>query len=221
MAASEVELPSRDRTVPGSVNITPFEKWPRSSTFENADATIIAEGVVARFNEATSKKDWAGVADLFLADNSFWRDHLVLTWNLRTLEGRERIQDYLSLATNPIIGLQLSTTATYRAPHHSPIDAWGDVKGIVFFVEFETTIGRGEGVVNLAEKDGSWKIFIMSTVLKELKGYEEPTGVRRPMGVKHGQNPDRKNWKETREKEMNFEGTEPKVLIVGKYNGHE
>jgi len=219
MAASANEPPSRDRTVPGSVNITPFENWPSSSTSENVDATSVAEGVVAAFNEAAAKKDWSGIANLFLADNSFWRDHLALTWNLRTLEGRDKIREYLESSTNPIIGMQLSTTAAHRAPHHSSIDAWGDLKGIEFFVQFETAVGRGEGVVKLAEGNGSWKIFMMSTVLQELKGYEEPKGARRPMGVKHGQNLDRKNWKETREKEINFEETEPKVLIVGAGQG--
>lgn len=214
--ANETSVPSRERTVPGSVNITPFTDWPATATSESVDANKIAQEVIGRFNDAVSKNDHSSVAGLFLGNNSFWRDHLALTWGLRTLQGRDKILEYLKSSTSPLTRIDIDSSAAHKAPHIGPIDAWGDVKGIQFFVKFETAVGRGEGFASLAEHNGAWKIFMISTVLKELKGYEEPTGKRRAKGVEHGGNPDRRNWLETREKEKNFEGVEPTVLIIGK-----
>ena len=50
------------------------------------------------------------------------------------------------------------------------------------WIEFETGAGRGYGHVRL--KDG--RIWTLLTTLVELKGFEEPKGVRRPMGAEHG-----------------------------------
>jgi hypothetical protein len=176
----------------------------------------VSQGFIAAFNEALSKKDNAGVANLFLKENGFWKDHLALNWELRTLQGQEKILEYLKRCKTPLTRIEIDASAAHKAPKFGPIDAWGDVKGIRCFVRFETEIGRGEGVLSLAQEVGGWKIFILSTVLKELKGHEEPTGKRRTKGVQHGGNPERKNWRETREAEVEFEGTEPRVLIIGK-----
>jgi len=43
---------------------------------------------VANFNEAV--KTNPGIADLFLTE-SYWRDHLCLTWEFHTLHGPEKI----------------------------------------------------------------------------------------------------------------------------------
>ena len=64
-------------------------------------------------------------------------------------------------------------------------------------------------------KDG--KIWTLLTTLHELKGHEEPRGLRRPMGAEHGHDPERKSWKEKREEETTRLGYEeqPYVLIIG------
>lgn len=208
-------VPSHQRVEPGSVNIPPFTNFPSTSTSESVDGAKTAQNVIDSFNDALSQRDYTRVADLFISDNGFWRDHLALTWELRTLQGRDQIIDYLGSSTMPITRVEIDTSSASRSAHFGPIDAWGDVKGIGFFIQFETDIGRGEGVVRLAEENGSWRIFTLSTVLTELKGYEEPTKKRRTKGVQHGGNPDRKNWQETREAEANFDHTEPRVLIIG------
>jgi hypothetical protein len=208
-------IPSRERVEPGSVNITPFTAFPPTVTSEDVDASKIAQDLVCTFNDALSKKDFSSVAKLFLKDNGFWKDHLALNWELRTLQGQDKILNYLKNSKNSITKLEIDGSASHKAPKIDNIDAWGDVKGVQCFVRFETEIGRGQGVLSLAEEKGVWKIFVLSTVLKELKGHEEPVGHRRTKGVQHGGNPGRKNWRETREAEANFEGTEPRVLIIG------
>jgi len=44
------------------------------------------------FEEALASGDGAAAAALF-ADESFWRDLVAFTWNLKTVEGPEGVQD--------------------------------------------------------------------------------------------------------------------------------
>ncbi|KAF2277372.1 FAD/NAD(P)-binding domain-containing protein [Westerdykella ornata] len=213
-------VPSKDRVEPGSVNIPPFTNFPTAtSNPDTIDATRVAEDLIRTFNTALEGKNYTTISDLFLEDNGFWRDHLALTWELRTLQGRGKILECLKSSKHPLTRIEINTSAAHNKPHVEPIDASDDVNGVQFFIQFETDIGRGEGVVRLAEDNGNWRIFTLFTVLKELKGFEEPVGKRRTKGVQHGGNPDRKNWKETRDAEANFEGKDPTVLIIGAGQG--
>ncbi len=72
---------------------------------------------------------------------------------------------------------------------------------------------RGCGQIRL--KNG--RIWTLLTALEELKGFEEPRGVRRPMGAEHGHDRNRRTWKEKREQEaaeLGYE-TQPYVLVIG------
>ncbi|KAF2268678.1 FAD/NAD(P)-binding domain-containing protein [Lojkania enalia] len=218
MGAHDGPGPSSQRVEPGSVNI-PLAEFPASSQSTSVDTAKVANDIIKKFNEALSKKDYSGLSTLFLEDNSWLRDHLALTWELHTVKGRDNILQFLKSSTVPLTKLEIDTSAAFRGPKFGPIDAWGDVKGIQFYTKFETGVGRGKGLIKLAEEGGQWKIFTIFTTLQELKGFEEPTGHRRAKGVQHGGNPDRKNWKETREAEANFEGSDPKVLIIGAGQG--
>jgi hypothetical protein len=214
MAAAAVAIPSRERPEPGSVNI-PIGSFPASTTSKDVDAEAIADKVVQTFNTALSRKDYDSIATLFLED-SYFRDHLALTWKLRTVKGPENIREYLRTARNPLIKVQLDKSSAFRSPANAPIDAWGDVHGIQFFISFETEIGEGLGTVRLAEtKEGEWKIFTFAIALREFKASPEPVNHRRTKGVEHGGNPERKTWLETREAEKEFAGVEPTVLIIG------
>jgi cation diffusion facilitator CzcD-associated flavoprotein CzcO len=216
MGVGDTSIPSSERPELGSVNI-PLGEYPATSTNASVDAKGVAEDIVARLNNALEKKDHASVASLFLADNSYWRDHLALSWEFRTVKGRHSIQSYLDASPLRLQNVKADSSGGFRSPNYGPIDAWGDVHGIVFFFTFETTVGRGEGVINLAEESDGWRIFTLYTALKELKGHEEPTGGRRSRGVKHGGDPNRKNWAERREAEKN--DIDPRVLVIGAGQG--
>lgn len=211
---SDGAVPSSQRPERGSVNI-PLGEFPATSTSENVDSTKVAQELIAIFNYTLRKKDYASTADLFLQDKSYWRDHLALTWELRTVKSRDNIRSYLESGKVPLTKVEIDSSAGHRAPQFGPIDFWGDVKGIKFFIKFETRLGRGEGVVALAQDGDEWKIHTFYTLLKELKGHEEPLGKRRTKGVEHGGRPDRKNWKERRDAETDFEDSDPTVLILG------
>ena len=49
---------------------------------------------LARFGEALEQGDAARAAELF-APESYWRDLVAFTWNIKTVEGREEIRDML------------------------------------------------------------------------------------------------------------------------------
>lgn len=210
------ERSSSERPEYGSVNI-PLGEYPATSTHESVDANKVADDIVSRFNDALSKKDNDAISKLFLSDKSYWRDHLALTWDFRTSKGAQSIKKLLDEAKVQLTKIEVDKSSAFRAPKFGPIDAFGDVKGIQFFIKFETEVGRGKGVINLAEEKGQWKLFTVYTSLQELKGHEEPVGHRRTKGVKHGGDPAKKNWKEQRESEK--EDIDPKVLIIGAGQG--
>ena len=82
------------------------------------------------------------------------------------------------------------------------------------WIEFETAVGRGRGLLRLDADDKAWTLL---TTLYELKGHEEPKGTARPKGAEHGANRDRETWAEQREREAAELGykTQPYVLVVG------
>ncbi|KAF2188399.1 FAD/NAD(P)-binding domain-containing protein [Zopfia rhizophila CBS 207.26] len=218
MTTANDSVASKDRVEPGSVNI-PIGQFPATATSKDVNAEAVAKDIVNTLNEAISTKDHNNIANLFL-ENSYWRDHLALSWDLRTLKGRDKILGYLKNTKTPLKSVQIDTSSPgFRAPNFGPIDAWGDVHGIQFFISFETEVGKGQGFVRLAEEDQKWKIFTVYTVVEELKGHEELTGKRRTKGVEHGENPERKNWRDRREAEASFNKQDPTVLIIGAGQG--
>ncbi|KAH5327153.1 hypothetical protein HBI12_073850 [Parastagonospora nodorum] len=216
MGVGDASIASSERPEYGSVNIQ-IADYPQSSKNNSVDANKVADDIVTKLNEAISKKNNSAAAKLFLAEKGYWRDHLALTWDFRTSKGSQNIKTLLDEAKVQLQKIEVDRSSAFRAPKFGPIDGWGDVNGIQFFVNFETEVGRGEGVVNLAEEDGQWKVFTIYTSLQELKGHEEPVKHRRTKGVKHGGDPARKNWKERRESEK--ENINPRVLIIGAGQG--
>jgi hypothetical protein len=205
-------LPSKDRIEPGSVNV-PVGKFPTSCSSTGVDADTIASEIIRLFNTALGLKQHQEISKLFLEDG-FWRDHLVVTWNFRTVKGQENISKFLQ--ENPrLVQVEIDRSSAFRAPTVFPIDAFGDVTGIQFFIKVTTDEGSGKGVVRLAEKDGEWKIFTFYTSLQEIKGSEEKVNSHRPVGVQHGEHHDRRNWQDRRTADLNYEGKHPTVLIVG------
>jgi putative flavoprotein involved in K+ transport len=74
-------------------------------------------------------------------------------------------------------------------------------------------VARGYGLMRI--RDG--QIWTLLTTMVDLKGHEEKVGFARPLGARHGVNPDAKTWKELREEETATLGfqTQPYVVIIG------
>ena len=170
------------------------------------DAQTRAETWLNSFETALRQRDIAAAAALFATD-SYWRDLVSFTWNIVTVEGRSGVTDLLTQT------LDRTDPGTFRTSEPATED-----DGVVTaWFTFETGIGRGQGLVRLTEEEGEDRAWTLLTALRELKGHEEPRGVRRPKGAEHGATRDRKSWAERRQEEAESLGstTQPYVLIIG------
>lgn len=157
---------------------------------------------LADFEAAMAVRDIDRVAQKFAID-SFWRDLVAFTWNIKTVEGRDGVADML--------GARLSDTAPYSFRTREAPTEDGDVTSA--FIEFETAVGRGVGHLRL-KGNQAWT---MLTALQELKGHEERKGPTRVLGAVHGDDPDPRSWAEKRAEENDSLGraVQPYALVVG------
>ncbi|GAB3235586.1 flavin-containing monooxygenase [Mycolicibacterium hippocampi] len=165
---------------------------------------------LADFEAALAVRDIERVTAMFAVD-SFWRDLVSFTWNLKTLEGRDQIADMLGAR---LVGTDPSGFRTREEPTQ---DGSGEDAVISAFIEFETGAGRGVGHLRLRSDAGTDKAWTLLTALQELKGHEEPKGPKRVLGAVHGDDPDPRSWAEKREAEDAELGRaiQPYVLVIG------
>ena len=69
---------------------------------------------LSRFDEALTAGDAAAASELFL-DDSYWRDLVAFTWNIKTVEGPDGVRDMLEHNARPHAG-----RATGRPPRSPP-----------------------------------------------------------------------------------------------------
>jgi putative flavoprotein involved in K+ transport len=165
-------------------------------------AAAEVERWLSRFDDALAAGDAAAAAELFGAD-SFWRDLVAFTWNIKTVEGPTGVRDMLE---HTLSHTEPSGWHTTEEPTETDgvTEAW---------LAFETAVGRGTG--HLRIRDG--KAWTLLTTLAELKGHEEQARSTRPQGVVHGADPERETWLEARRREAEELGyrTQPEVVIIG------
>ncbi|KAK1760183.1 hypothetical protein QBC47DRAFT_312488 [Echria macrotheca] len=208
--------PSSQRIEPGSVNHKPVV-WPASISNESVDVADIATKTIAAFNQALAEANYDALVDLFDED-SFWRDHVAVSWDLRTLHGRDKIRTFLEKQCH-LTDVQVDSSSDFRRPQLANFAPAGESKGIIFYTTITTKYGAGRGLVRMVEKGSGFKIWAFFTTLEELRGHEEPRGPRRPNGVEHGGKPGRKNWLDRRKEAIEFRDSEPAVLIIGAGQG--
>lgn len=167
-----------------------------------ADAAL--DALLTQLNTALGNKDIDAVARMF-QDECYWRDLVLFSWNLRTLEGQDQIRDMLEHQLQQVEPVRFT-----RDEAEATTEEGGLLQG---WFRVDTNLARGYGHIRV--KDG--KIWTLLTTMSELKGHEEPSGVRRPMGAQHGHSRERQTWLEKREREaaeLGYE-TQPYVLIIG------
>lgn len=217
MASPDIQIPASDVIVPGSHHLAPFS-FPQPSKTIPSNAAEIVSTWVSSFNKIAQNGD-SEVSGCFLK-TSYWRDLLCLTWDFHNLQGLEEITSILRTQGSGwrIKSVKIDDSNDLRKPTISTFDVDGAVKGVQSFLTVETDVGRGRGVVRLLQDDkdhGKWKVFTLFTTLEELAGFEESVKERRPSGVQHGAQFQRKNWKEMRSAQEQYEEGEPAVLIIG------
>jgi putative flavoprotein involved in K+ transport len=155
------------------------------------------------FETALNARDIASVTALFAADDCYWRDLVALTWNIATMEGRAEIAAMLRAQLDAALPIEI-------VPDGAASVTAGRVEG---WFDFETANGRGKGHVRL--RDG--RCWTLMTSMSELKGFEEPAGRRRDIGIVHEARKGRPTWLDERQREERTLGHEvqPYCLIVG------
>ena len=103
---------------------------------------------LADFEAALAVRDIDRVAGMFAVD-SFWRDLVSFTWNLKTMEGREQITDML---TTRLAGTDPSG---FRA-RETPTEDEGVTTA---FIEFETEMQSGVAMSGLQSSHASGCAF--------------------------------------------------------------
>lgn len=168
------------------------------------NANTEVEQVLGSLSEAMTAGDALAAANLF-TDDSYWRDLVTFTWNIKTMEGKAAIADMLSTQLASVEPSDWRIADGESATEDGGITtAW---------ISFETAMSRGHGLIRL--RDGL--IWTLLTSMVELKGHEEPLGMDRPMGAKHGAGKHRLSWKEERETEAAELGytAQPYTVIIG------
>ena len=163
-----------------------------------------AQAMLDQLNAALARRDTQAAAELF-ADECYWRDLVLLTWNLKTLEGRAAIRQMLDAQLDAASPVVFSL---------SPGETVDEADGVVSaWIDIDTRLIAGHGHIRI--QDG--RIWTLLTTAQELKGHEEPLNTRRPMGAEHGIQRGRKTWLERREEEAAELGRsqQPFVLVIG------
>ncbi|MDT1064057.1 NAD(P)/FAD-dependent oxidoreductase [Paracoccus sp. CPCC 101403] len=170
----------------------------------DSTVTARAQAVLDTLNASLEAGDVEGAKALFATD-SYWRDLVAVTWNLKTVEGVQGVGDMLAQ--------QLAQTRPHDFRIQDGEIPTGDGGVITAWITFETKVGRGWGLMRLKDD----RIWTLLTALQELKGFEESRGKRRPMGAEHGSQKNRSSWKERREADEASLGhdTQPYTVIVG------
>ncbi|KAI1441070.1 FAD/NAD(P)-binding domain-containing protein [Annulohypoxylon stygium] len=208
-------LPSSQRVVPGSVDI-PIASWPVTTKDETVDVLAVSSQVIDSFNNSLAARDYKALANLFVEENSYWRDHLGMTWDLRSAKGRSKI---ISLLEEGHYLKSIGTDREYPVKNSGPeqiaFRGDGTVCGIQFYVRTTSEHGIGPGLARLIKVNDEWKIWTLFTSMQELNVHPEPVGHLRPVGVRHGAQADRKNWLDRRQEEVDFVNGDPEVLVIG------
>ncbi len=155
-----------------------------------------------QFNTALATGNPRRITALF-GDECYWRDLLAMTWNVKTMHGRDEIEAMLD---ETLAGLQ-PVRARLAEP---PVDKDGTLEAVL---EFDTRIARCSGHLRLKDS----RAFTLLTMMESLIGHEEPAGRRRPSGVVHGAVAGRRTWTDDRLQHVRDFGvaTQPYALIVG------
>ena len=163
-----------------------------------------------RFTQALNG-EYSDLRSLFVAD-SWWRDSLAFTWDLRTFRGVDQIDAMLTRRLREV------------RPRNFCIRPPTEIVRTDDYLEaqilFETAVGRGQGVVRLVEDRGEMRCWTILTDLAELTGFEEGRTRLADMGdPRHYETVlGRPTWHDMRATQREFVDQDPVVLVVG--GGH-
>jgi hypothetical protein len=177
---------------------------------ENLAALV--ENWLVQFERATAQSGGGPLRALFHPE-SYWRDVLALTWDIRTTKGADAIAGEWGAragagATNFKLDHDRTPPRRVRRAGTQAIEA---------IFRFETAQGRGSGVLRLSSEPGESiaKAWTLLTALDEIKGHEEQVGKARPKGESYSRDFRGPNWLDLRKAAVTYEDRDPAALVVG------
>ncbi len=176
------------------------------------DASVaLADQWLGEFERALGAPG-AALEGLFHAE-SHWRDLLALTWDIRTIEGRDAIAGELRARAAKAGASGFRTDPARTAPRKV---TRAGTEAIEAIFAFETAQGRCSGVLRFTPgTDGALKAWTLSTELEEIKGHEEHVGRLRPSGQAYSRDFRGPNWLDRRIAANTYNDRDPAVLVVG------
>ena len=178
------------------------------------DISLATAHWLAQFDGALRESNDDALTALFHRD-SYWRDVLALSWQIRTLNGAEAILRALPAHARRAAPCDFVIDPDRAAPRWVTRAGMNAIEAIF---KFETAEGRGSGIVRLipdADDGGRLKAWTLLTALDELKGLEEPLGARRPRGQSYSRDFRGPNWLDQRKASRDYADRDPDVLVVG------
>jgi putative flavoprotein involved in K+ transport len=188
----------------------------KARMLDRTDKTLatIAENWLAQFERALADPDDVRLTPLFHRD-SHWRDVLALTWHIRTVNGLDAILRELKAHVGRAYPTSFKTDPHRTAPRYVTRAGTNAIEAII---RFETTEGRGNGVLRLtpdANDGNTLKAWTLLTALDEIKGFEERVGRSRTSGKSNSHNFRGPNWLDLRRCAAEYVERDPVVLVVG------
>lgn len=138
------------------------------------DAHSTATCWLSAFSSALSCVDIAAVMQLFLQDG-WLRDWLVFTWDIRSLDGRDKIAGFLAptLPAAQIADVRLDTSPEF-APRAVRVHDLQDAETVELVFAFECSRGPARALARLMhDVDGGWRALVVFTQLLDIRGHEE------------------------------------------------
>jgi cation diffusion facilitator CzcD-associated flavoprotein CzcO len=181
-----------------------------------ADATLTAtvQDWLAQFEQALAAADPTLTRAAFHPE-SYWRDLLALSWEIKTVIGGDAIARELAAQAHRARPSRFGVALDRTPPRH--VERVG-IAAIEAIISFETAIGRGSGVLRLtpdADDGGRLKAWTLLTALDELKEHPERTGRSRPTGQSYARDFRGPNWLDLRKAAAEYSDRDPAVLVVG------
>ena len=169
---------------------------------------------LSQFEGALAAPGRARLKALFHAE-SYWRDVLALTWHLKSVSGSDAMLRELAMHAGRVrpTGFKIDR---HRTAPRNVTRAGTDAIEAIF--SFETSEGRGSGVLRLTPSahDGkAFKAWTLLTSLDEIKGHEERLGRLRPQSKAYSRDFRGPNWLDLRKAAAKYADRDPSVLVVG------
>jgi hypothetical protein len=160
--------------------------YPHAPSSIPDDVRPVVESWVNSLTQVLKNNSFDSFKELF-QDESYWRDHLCLSWDLRTFHGPEKIQSFLERNSKGlrIKCITIDESDEFHIPKVKALDHKGKITGIRSYLKIETDVGTGKGLLNLSKDpdQGSWKAFTLYTCLQELSRYKETIKYNRRLGT--------------------------------------